>query len=443
MDLLQTLTAFLALARNAGCERLCVAYSGGIDSHVLLEQLNSLNQGGTTIPLDAVYINHNLQDDSKRWGEHCQQVCLTMKIPFQQIEVNATPEVGESPEEKARSVRYQALENQLLANQWLVTAQHTDDQAETLLLQLLRGSGAHGLSAMPTKKILGYGELHRPLLTVSKAQIEEYAKQNHLSWIDDPSNDDQAIPRNYLRKTVIPAFEKMWPETIQMLERSASWLGEAAEMMTEIAEQDFIDCQGDYQSLCLDKLKTLTSIRQKNLLRYWFHQRGLKRPGNEKLLLINEQIINAREDANPRLDWQGISLRRFKNKLFMLSKWVETGIDWQLSWGANSSVLLVNKIGVLSVSEVLGQGLKKTYQQQNLELRLRKGGEHCHPVERNNNRSLKKLFQEYSVPPWYRDSWPLLYCDNQLIAVPGLFICKGFEAEESEAGLKFSIEFNY
>ena len=199
MNLQQTLTAFLALARDAGCERLCVAYSGGIDSHVLLEQLNRLNQGDTSIPLDAVYINHNLQNDSQRWGKHCQQVSLAMGVPFQQIEVNAAPERGESPEEKARLVRYQALANQLQANQWLVTAQHMDDQAETLLLQLLRGSGAHGLSAMPIKKDLGAGELHRPLLTVSKLQIEEYAKQNQLSWIDDPSNDDQAIPRNYLR----------------------------------------------------------------------------------------------------------------------------------------------------------------------------------------------------------------------------------------------------
>ncbi len=442
MDLQQTLIAFLAFARDAGCERLCVAYSGGIDSHVLLEQLNNLNQGDAAIPLDAIYINHNLQDDAKHWGKHCQEVCLSMSVPFQQIEVNATPEAGESPEEKARSVRYQALENQLFANQWLVTAQHMDDQAETLLLQLLRGSGAHGLSAMPTKKNLGDGELHRPLLTISKGQITAFAKKNHLSWIDDPSNNDQAIPRNYLRKTVIPALEKMWPETIQMLERSASWLGESAEMMSEIAEQDFLVCRGDYQSLCLEKLMTLTPIRQKNLLRFWFHQRGLKRPGNEKLLLIKEQIIHAREDANPQLDWQGISLRRFKDKLFMLPKGIETDINWQVSWGADSAVSLVNKIGVLSVSEVTGQGLKKHYQHKKLELRLRIGGEHCHPAKRNHSRSLKKLFQEYSVPPWYRDQWPLLYCDNQLIAVPGLFICKGFEAEDSEKGLKFAIEFS-
>ncbi|MCP3674670.1 MAG: tRNA lysidine(34) synthetase TilS [Gammaproteobacteria bacterium] len=440
MDLQQTLTAFLAFARDASCERLCVAYSGGIDSHVLLEQINRLNQGDTKIPLDAVYINHNLQSDSQRWGEHCQQVCLAMAVPFQQIDVNAIPKIGESPEEKARLVRYQALENQLLANQWLVTAQHMDDQAETLLLQLLRGSGAHGLSAMPIKKALGDGELHRPLLTVSKVLIEEYAKQNNLSWIDDPSNDEQTIPRNYLRKTVIPVLEKMWPETIQMLGRSASWLGESAEIMTKIAEQDFLVCQGDYQSLCLEPLKVLSPIRQKNLLRFWFHQRGLRRPGNEKLSLINEQIIHAREDANPQLDWQGISLRRFNKKLFMLPKGIDKDVDWQVSWGADSSVSLVDKIGVLSVSEVSGQGLKKHYQQQKLELRLRKGGEHCHPAERNRSRSLKKLFQEYSVPPWYRDHWPLLYCDNQLIAVPGLFICKGFEAEGSETGLIFSIK---
>ena len=442
MNLKQILNAFLAMAKSAGCRRLCVAYSGGIDSHVLLSELNTLNHGPDSIPLDAIYIDHNLQSDSKRWGEHCNQICNALAIPFKQLSVDATPDSGESPEEKARTVRYQALAEELQPNHWLLTAQHRDDQAETLLLQLLRGSGADGLSAMPAKRSLGKGEHHRPLLEVSKQQIEQAAADQNLIWIEDPSNQDQSIIRNYLRKSVIPELEQIKPETTVMLDRSAKWLSEAAEIIGEVANQDLANCEGSYHSINIHKLLDFTYIRQKNLLRYWFHFLGLRRPGNEKLRLIFDQIINARDDASPQLDWQGVSLRRYQDHLYLIPDWAKPEDDWKIKLGTEGRYNLAGNSGFLMVSEVMGNGISKSFLEHSLTAQLRKGGERCHPVDRAHSQLLKKLFQDYSVPPWLRERWPILYGDDQIIAVPGLFVCKGFEANESEAGLEFSVAFN-
>ena len=438
----QNLTAFLAMAKTAGCKRLCVAYSGGIDSHVLLSHLHTLNQGLDHIPLDAIYINHNLHSESVKWGEHCKQICQNLTVPFQHISVDATPDSGESPEEKARIVRYQALAGELQPDHWLLTAQHIEDQAETLLLQLLRGSGADGLSAMPAQRSLGDGEHHRPLLKVSKQEIEQYATAHDLQWIEDPSNQDQSVARNYLRKTVIPDLEKVWPEANEMLDRSADWMAEASELMMELAGHDLLKCRGNYQSINILELNTLTVIRQKNLLRYWFHCLGLKRPGIVKLNLIFEQIVKARDDASPQLDWQEVSLRRYKDHLYIIPNWPSPESGWHIILDRTGQYNLSDDSGVLTITEVTGRGIAKSFLEQSLTAKLREGGERCHPKDRDHSQLLKKLFQDYSVPPWLRERWPILYCDDQITAVPGLFICKGFEASSSEAGLEFSVEFN-
>jgi len=437
MDLHDTLTAFLVTARSAGCTRLVVAYSGGIDSHVLLDKLNQLNN--SSIQLDAIYINHNLQKQSKLWGDHCQLICQQLDVGFKQIDVEAKPTAGESPEEKARLVRYQALANELQPHHWLLTAQHLDDQAETVLLQLLRGAGVAGLSAMPFKRTLGTTEHYRPLLGISKQEIENYAKQQQLKWIEDPSNQDQNIARNYIRNSVIPVLKKQWPETPKMISRSADWLSEASILLTDIADQDAQNCCTERASINLSELAKLSHLRQKNLLRHWFYKFGLKSPGDDKLRLIFEQIISAKGDACPQLDWQGISLRRYQQHLYILPKWPAVDSNWCVQWNGKTSINLPDGWATLHSTEVIGFGLSHRYLQQPLTLQLRKGGEICQPVERNRSRSLKKLFQEYSVPPWLRQRWPLLYSHDQLIAVPGLFICKGHEATTMETGLNMTV----
>lgn len=440
MLLQDTLIEFLTLAQNAGCNRIVVAYSGGIDSHVMLTLLNQLNQNKEQpLPLDAVYINHNIHKDSASWGDHCRAICQSLSIPFMKIDVDAKPEKGESPEEKARNLRYQAFSGEMQAEDWLVTAQHMEDQTETLLLQLMRGSGATGLSAMPTKRSLGKGEHHRPFLNVSKQQIESYATEHALQWIDDPSNTDMTISRNYLRSSVLPIIKRHWPEATKLINRSAAWLAESTELMEDLAKQDFDQCSEETISLNIGEMTKLSHVRQKNLLRYWFHISGLKRPGNEKLTLIFQQIVNAKNDAVPYLKWQESRLMRYNQKLYLVPEWPTIDPQWRLKWDAQSSVSLSGDWAVLNVERFLGKGLSPRFLKQHVTLQLRGGGEQCQPTERARNRSLKKLFQEYSVPPWLRHRWPLLYWGEKLIAVPGLFVCKGYEANDAEEGLWFSL----
>lgn len=441
-NLSDSLSAFLAQAKNAGCRRLTVAFSGGVDSHVLLHQLAQLHQPDDVIVLDAIYINHNLSAYSEDWGVHCETICKSLDIPYKQINVQAKALAGESPEEKARLVRYQAFESEMQINHWLLTAQHQEDQAETLLLQLLRGSGADGLAAMPFKRTLGSGMHYRPLLKISKEQIVTFANENTLQWIDDPSNQDQNIARNYLRHTIMPALKSKWPETTSMLSRSSNWLAESSNLMEEIAEQDYQLCKSDYQSLKITELNQLSLSHQKNLLRYWFHLLGLQRPGVEKLNVIFEEIIGAREDANPCLNWQGISIRRYQNKLYITATLSDIDTSWQMNWDLNSALNLSDNWASITSMKVAEGGLSNKLLGQVLTVKVRSGGEHCHPVERSKSRSLKKLFHEYSVPPWLRDRWPLLYLGERLIAVPGLFICKGFEAQSTEVGIKLLLEYN-
>jgi tRNA(Ile)-lysidine synthase len=442
-NLNDSLSAFLALAKDAGCRRLTVAYSGGIDSHVLLHHLHQLHQSEQNddiFVLDAIYINHNLSTHSEDWGIHCEKVCKSLDVPFKQINVQAKALVGESPEEKARLVRYDAFESEMQSKHWLITAQHQEDQAETLLLQLLRGSGADGLAAMPFKRKLGSGMHYRPLLKISKEQITTYATEHKLQWIEDPSNQDSKIARNYLRHKVMPVLKSRWPETTSMLSRSSDWLAESSAMMKEAAEQDYQLCKSDYQSLNIDTLNQLSLSHKKNLLRYWFHHLGLQRPGIEKLHVILEQIIGAKEDATPCLNWQNSSIRRYQNKLYVTATLPDVDVSWQQSWDLKNMLTMPDNWASIISSEVSSGGLSSELLGKMLTVKVRAGGEHCHPVERSKKRSLKKLFQEYSIPPWLRERWPLLYSGEQLVAVPGLFICKGFEAKSTETGIQLLLE---
>ena len=191
----------------------------------------------------------------------------------------------------------------------------------------------------------------------------------------------------------------------------------------------------------IEELNQLSLSHQKNLLRYWFHISGLQRPGVEKLNVIFEQVIGAREDANPCLNCQGASIRRYQNKLYITTTLAAIDASWQMNWDLNSVLNLSDGWASITSMEEAAGGLSNKFVGRLLTVKVRSGGEHCHPVERSKSRSLKKLFHEYSVPPWLRGRWPLLYFGEQLIAVPGLFICKGFEAESTEDGIKLMLEY--
>ncbi|VAW79490.1 tRNA(Ile)-lysidine synthetase, partial [hydrothermal vent metagenome] len=280
-----------------------VAYSGGVDSHVLLHLLASQRES-LRAPLMAVHVDHGIQSQSDEWRAHCARVCHQLDIPFHALQADGKAGPGESPEAAARHARYRALADWLPEGAVLLTAQHRDDQAETLLLQLFRGAGPRGLSAMPASVPLGRGLLLRPFLDVTRADILAWAQAHDLAWIEDPSNTDTRYDRNLLRHELWPLLQQRWPGLSTVLARAADHQSEQAGLADALAEMDLSSgCRTGENHLVQSALLTLEPARQRNLLRFWIHQQGFAMPSQAVLERIRTEMLFSRDDAQPVVRW--------------------------------------------------------------------------------------------------------------------------------------------
>ncbi|MDS4028479.1 MAG: tRNA lysidine(34) synthetase TilS [Candidatus Contendobacter sp.] len=435
------------LARHPQARRLVIGYSGGLDSQVLLHGLATHRGRWPERTLAAIYVDHGLQTASAAWGEHCGEVCHALDIPFRALRVDARPEPGESPEAAARRARYAALAAELELDTALLTAHHRDDQAETLLLQLLRGAGPHGLAAMPLAARLGRGWLLRPLLAVDRADLLAYAQAHQLRWIEDASNTDPGFDRNYLRHRVLPLLRERWPAANRALARSARWCAEAAAWFDLEATVDLARIGTDRpDGLHLPALRELGAIRQRNLLRYWLRQLGLPIPDHRQLEHVLRDGLTARHDRQPRIHWPGGEIRRYRDTLYAMSPLAPHDAHRHFVWRAGANgypPLELPGIGELALRETSGAGLRATVLAGGeLIVRFRQGGERFRPAGRRHGQELKKLWQEAGVPPWERDRLPLLYRTIQeegktgaeLVAVVGLGVAAETGAAPGELG---------
>lgn len=435
MPIKQHLKNFLTEHTPTSADRLTIAYSGGMDSHVLLHLLATEPAIWSQYRLTAVYIDHGLQAASAAWGEHCAQVCQTLGLPFQVIKVDARPGSGESPEAAARRVRYAALAAHLQPNAALLTAHHCDDQAETLLLQLLRGAGPHGLAAMPAAARLGGRWLLRPFLTIERSELLAYARAHQLHWIEDTTNSDSRFDRNYLRHRVLPLLTERWPAAQRNLARSAQLCAETADWLDTEAASDLARSviNGQANALSLTALCELSELRRRNLLRYWLRRLGLPVPDRRQLHHALHDLLTARPDRQPCARWPGTELRRYHDVLYAMRPLVPHDPDQSTTWYVTANgwpTLSLPGIGYLRLEKNRGLGLRATVLAGgSLSVRFRTGGERFRPVGHRHSRELKKLLQEADIPPWQRDRLPLLYRDTQLLAVVGL----GIAAEQAAA----------
>jgi tRNA(Ile)-lysidine synthase len=283
-----------------------ISYSGGLDSHVLLHVLAQLQR---TIPLKlrVIHVNHNLSKNAQAWVQHCARVCDELNIELTVVVVDAHAGSGESPENKARQARYAAIKAKISAGDILLTAHHQDDQAETLLLQLCRGAGPKGLAAMPARKVFGKGYLGRPLLTCTRASLREYALAHQLHWIEDESNTNQDFARNFMRHEVLPVLQQRWPSVTATLARSAGNCAEAQHLLDEMAVADTAAVLGtEPNTLAVSKLLALSAQRQRQVLRFWLRELGFTVPGIVKLRQIQRDMLLARADRQPMIQWPQI-----------------------------------------------------------------------------------------------------------------------------------------
>lgn len=421
-----------SLQQLPACGRYLIAYSGGADSHVLLYAMSQLAAVIDT-EIVAVHVDHQLQAESGQWAQHCVDTCAELGIACQRITVKVARDTGKGLEAAARQARYQALTTLMRPGDGLLTAHHQDDQAETLLIQLLRGSGPKGLAAMAVVSEFGDGLLLRPLLEYSREALQAYARAIGIQWVEDPSNRDERFDRNYLRHQVMPGLQQRWPSMAKTLGRAARHQAEAGRLMAELAE---LDMQGHLQegTLSSQALDGLTPIRQKNLLRQWIENEGYPLPSEKRLQAILSDLLPAAGDAMPRICWAGVELRRFQQVLYLMPQLSPHEQGEVMPWNGEPMVLAGGVIELQS-NPVASHGLPVgLFSAHRVEVRFRQGGEQCRPAGRGNSKDLKKLFQEAGLPPWLRERLPLIYVDGQLAAVAGICVCEGFAAREGEAG---------
>jgi tRNA(Ile)-lysidine synthase len=411
-----------ASATGAG---LIVAFSGGLDSTVLLHMLARREPAA----LRVVHVHHGLQAAADAWAAHCAAFAASLGLPFQlrRVDIDAADPAG--PEAAARSARYAALRSAMSAGDLLLTAHHRDDQAETLLLRLLRGSGLRGLAAMQPLSDFAPGRLWRPLLETPRAALLDYAQRHRLAWIEDPHNADPRYARSWLRRDILPSLQARFPQVEASLTRTAAHAAEAAGLLDELATIDL--AAPDHAALpagalSLPALARLSPARRRNLLRHWLRQAGFLAPDAALFERFDEELLQAGADAEPCLRWSGCELRRYRDALFALPPLPPPPAgDWSLDWHSGASLGLPPGCGSLVAETSPPYPLRVRFARAGERLRLKPGAP---------SRSLKNLFQERALPPWLRQRMPVIECDGTAALLPGLGLSTAAAGPLTQAG---------
>lgn len=387
--------------------------------------------------ITAVYVHHGLQAEAEAWARHCRKTAEDLGVDFLMCRVKAIALPGESPEEAARNARYRALKPLLGINDILMTAQHREDQMETVLLQLFRGSGLRGLSAMPERMPFGQGMLLRPLLNVSKQAINDYARAQALHWVEDPSNQRNEYDRNFLRNEVVPLLKQRWPALEKTVARSANHCAEAQNLLSALADKLFAQVfNKNDRTLCISKLQEHTPARQQLVIRHWFQSLGLKMPARAFIGSILTEVLATRQDSDPVLAGQGYCIRRYRDKLYCLNQSADS--RQAIIWPAGQSYLQLADDEVLSCAPSSAGILGEYWRSSAIVVRFRRGGEKICLPGRKGRHTLKNLFQEAGIPPWEREIMPLVYLDDELAAVGDKWISAAFYREKKEACISLS-----
>ena len=397
-----------------------LALSGGLDSVVLLHALHDIAPE-LEAPFEAVHVNHGLHGDALEWENFCEELCASLDVPLTSLQLQLEAVRGFSLEALAREARYSIIAEELTEGEMLLTAHHGDDQVETFLLQLLRGAGVQGLASMPVSREWSSGWLARPLLDFSRAELEAWAREQGLCWREDPSNRETDIRRNYLRHEVIPLLKEQWPGLVATTARSAGHCAEAARVLRELAEDDLmpvLDPARPWQ-LPLQGLAALSDERLKNLLRYWINSHDLPVPGQKVLARILREVIPAREDALPQVDWDGGQLRRYRGRLYLMPSLPPVpDASLVLDWDGYDRLALPPGLGSLSARESV------SWLRSGVSVVFRQEGMSCRPAGREGERSFKRLCQDLHIPPWLRSRLPLLVRNGRLLAVADYCLCE-------------------
>lgn len=419
---------------ESSARRLVVGLSGGVDSVVLLHALRRLRDT-LRIEVSAVHVHHGLSPNADSWARFCERLCADLDVVCDVVRVHVARDHPLGLEGAAREARYGVYRAQ--GGALVALAHHQDDQAETVLLQLLRGAGVRGMSAMPrVREIDGASDVRivRPLLDVTREEIVRHAQTNRLRWVEDESNADVSYARNFVRRELLPLIRQRFAAAPTTLARAAENAADACRLLDMLAG---IDAQSavDDAGLRVAALRSLPPERTRNLVRWLMEREGFAPPPRERLEEALRQALLARADAKLAVDLGTCVLRRHRGRLRMERPLAAAPARWSCEWHGEERLVLPADAGSISFEPATGEGLALALLQEPVTVRARSGGERIRLAVRRGSRTLKNLLQEAGVPHWERDRLPLLFSGDSLVWVPGIGIDCRFAAQPGEAGL--------
>ena len=416
------------LAHLPVSKRFVLAFSGGLDSRVLLDLMARFITQNPEYSCHAVYVHHGLSTNADIWADKCVVWAKSAGISCDVERVKVLTGNRISLEQAAREARYNILAQHVNMGDMLLTAQHSDDQIETFLLALKRGSGPAGLAAMPMILPFAKGMHLRPLLNITRADIEQYGLEHKLSWVEDESNQDERYDRNFIRHQITPRLVERWPSIHKSIARSSALCGEQEALLAELLATQLAQAiQPDGSLLLASDVSQRVGMA---LIRQWVKKQSVLMPSLAQLEQIWFNVVQAKEDANPKLCWANVEVRRYQKKLYLLLQWDDIS-QWQDNIDLDSPCLLPQNLGSLVLNQEGAYPLlRQPESDEIITVRFHYQGDAIKPVGRCGSRKLKKLYQEYNVPSWLRSRTPLIFYGDKLAAVVGYFVVSEFSGHD-------------
>jgi tRNA(Ile)-lysidine synthase len=417
---------------------ITVALSGGIDSVVLLHLLHQL-QKPQNFTLKASHVHHGLSKNADKWVKFCEKLCTKLSVSLDVHYIKLPQKKSLGIEGEARQLRYEKLLQS--KTDLVVLAHHEDDQAETFLLQLIRGAGVKGLSSMA--HFDASRRLWRPLLNTSRINIERYAKKHQLKWIEDESNQNTDFDRNFIRSKILPILKNRFNHIIKVISRSSSHLAEAQHLLDDLAKIDLkshLKSNNYKHKLNVKTLDKLSNARAKNVLRYWLEINNQIMPSKDLLDELLRQVLTAKKDATIKVQLsKDFEIRRYKEEVYIVKKNLQTHKNYEIIWQGESEILLPNG-AQLNFKKVKGRGISfKLLNDQKLKIRNRQGGEFFKPDSKRPTKKIKQLLQESDFPPWEREFFPIIFVGGELAAVPNFGIDQKYKTGPQMTGLEVNL----
>jgi len=440
-------------------QSIWVGFSGGMDSTVLLFLLHrvieKMNQSNPhRLVLKALHIHHGISKYADNWVDFCQSMCQKLQIDCQvRYTRDLYPNLVIQSEEEARNARYQIFQQSIAPDNVLCLAHHQTDQAETLLFRLFRGGGLHGISAIPKRRDFHQAVILRPLLGISRENLQLYAHQQNLKWIEDPSNHSILYARNYIRHELLPKIEKRWPKLQQKLSDSIGLFQQQAKLLDELAEIDYQAISTHEGFVTLEKFRGLSVQRQHNFLAWWLRIHGLQVPSQKRIQSFADSLNQCSLDRQFEQKIENYKMLQWKNTVFLIAEdffkqdaAIFTDVFWQ--WlesdylkEENPFVLDLNSHCQIIVKRQLGKGINSQYLKQS-KIQWGVPQNSFYLAGHQHSKKIKHIFQEHQIPSWLRANWPALIYQGELVALMGVGCHQSKEADQNELGLAFKIVFN-